>query len=55
MLRKLWADERGTETVEWAIIIGLIAVAAIAVVAVIGKKVENSFKGLNTGMTASEF
>ena len=35
-LRRFWRDEAGTETVEWAIIIGLIAVGAIVTALAIG-------------------
>jgi Flp pilus assembly pilin Flp len=39
-------DERGTETVEWAIVLGIIAVGAIAAAATIGTFVTNSFNNL---------
>ena len=52
---KFLKDERGTETVEWAIIIGLIAVGAILTAGVIGSKVNNSFTGLNANMTGGLF
>ena len=48
---KFLKDERGTETVEWAIIIGLIAVGAIVTAVLIGNKVNNAFTGLNANMT----
>jgi len=51
-LRKLWKDERGTETVEWAIILGIIAVGAIALMGTIGTWVQNSFQGLADAVTA---
>jgi Flp pilus assembly pilin Flp len=47
---KFVRDERGTETVEWAIMIGLIAVASIAVIWAIGTWVQNEFTELNTGL-----
>ncbi len=37
-------DERGTETVEWAIIIGLIAVAAIGFITTIGTEVSEQIR-----------
>jgi Flp pilus assembly pilin Flp len=49
-LRRFWADERGTETVEWAIIIGIIAVAAVATISAIGGKVANAFTRLDTAL-----
>lgn len=46
MLRKFLRDEQGTETVEWAIIIGIIAVGAIALMATIGGWVQDQFQAL---------
>lgn len=45
-LRRFWSDERGTETVEWAIMIGLIAVASIAFILTIGQWVTAQFSAL---------
>ena len=42
-------DERGTETVEWAIIIGLIAVGAITLALTIGTDVTRAFTNLAAG------
>jgi Flp pilus assembly pilin Flp len=41
-------DERGTETVEWAIIIGLIAAGAIGLAVAIGDDVERAFQNLES-------
>jgi Flp pilus assembly pilin Flp len=35
--------ERGTETVEWAIVLGLIAVPAITVIGLVGDNVDRVF------------
>jgi pilus assembly protein Flp/PilA len=43
-------DERGTETVEWAIIMGIIAVAAVGAISAIGTKVTNAFNKLNNAL-----
>jgi len=43
-------DERGTETVEWAIMGGLIAGAAIGLVVLISGHVVRAFTTLETGM-----
>ena len=43
-------EEQGTETVEWAIMIGLIAVASIAVILGIGNWVNQKFTSLQTGL-----
>jgi Flp pilus assembly pilin Flp len=37
-------DDRGTETVEWAIVLGIIAVGAIVTAATIGGYVTNAFQ-----------
>ena len=46
-------DERGTETVEWAIMIGLIAVASIGIIYTIGQWVLGRFSRLNAGLAAA--
>ena len=43
-------DERGTETVEWAIVLGLIAVAAIATITLVGDNVDRVFGVANTAL-----
>ncbi len=49
-LRRFLKDEQGTETVEWAIIIGLIAVASIGFIIAIGTWVSGKFGTLNTAL-----
>jgi Flp pilus assembly pilin Flp len=44
------ADDRGLETVEYAIIAGLIVVVVLAVIASIGSKVNNIFQTLSNGI-----
>ncbi len=46
-------NDQGTETVEWAIVIGLIAVGAIALAAEIGTHVYNAFNNLETQFEAN--
>ncbi len=46
-------DERGTETVEWAIMIGLIAVASIGLIYGIGLWVQSKFSTLAGGLNAA--
>jgi pilus assembly protein Flp/PilA len=43
-------NERGLETVEYAIIAGLIVVALIALMTAIGTKVKNKFQALNNAL-----
>ena len=53
IIKRFLTDERGTETVEWAIIIGLIAVASIAAIVSIGGWVSGKFNSLDTTLAAN--
>ena len=50
MLKRFLADESGLETVEYAIITGLIVAAAITAIAAIGSRVGAIFGNLDTTM-----
>ena len=50
MLKRFIKDDRGLETVEYAIIAGLIVVGVIATVTSIGIWVNAKFTALNTGL-----
>ena len=52
-LKRLISDERGLETVEYAIITGLIVVGVIATIASIGTWVDGKFTALDTGLAAA--
>ncbi len=49
LLKKLVADENGGEVLEYALIAGLIVVAAIAVIGAVGTKVLARWNSVNTG------
>ena len=49
-LKKLISDEQGGEVLEYALIAGLIIVAAIAVITSVGTKVLAKWNSVNTGM-----
>lgn len=51
-LRSFLSDERGLETVEYAIIAGLIVVGVIAVIATIGDEVKEKFDALLAALQA---
>jgi len=51
-LSRFLRDDRGTETVEWAIMGGLIAAAAITIVIAIGVHVKDAFTALDEGLDA---
>lgn len=39
---KLWKDEEGAEMVEWAIVVGLVVIAAIGAYTLLGQKVSET-------------
>ena len=51
LIKKFGGDDRGMETVEWAIMAALIVAGTIAVVAGIGANVSNALTALKTGTT----
>ena len=53
VVKRFLNDERGTETVEWAIMIGLIAVASIGIIFGIGQWVQRKFSALEEGLSLS--
>ncbi len=55
-LKKIWdliKDENGLETVEYAILLGLIVVASIALVVWLGGWVRSQFTSVQTTITGS--
>ncbi len=48
-IKSLWKDEDGGEILEYALIAGLIVVAAIAVITAVGGKVLARWNSLNDG------
>ena len=49
-VKKLWADDNGGEVLEYALIAGLIVVAAIAIIGSVGGKVVARWTSLNSSM-----
>jgi len=49
-IKRLWSDERGLETVEYAIITGLIVVGVISTIGLIGTWVKGKFDDLEGGL-----
>ncbi|MDP9174457.1 MAG: Flp family type IVb pilin [Planctomycetota bacterium] len=49
-IKRLLADERGGEVLEYALIAGLISVAAIAVIGAFGTKVLAKWTSVNASM-----
>jgi len=52
LLKKFLSDEQGLETVEYAIIVGLIVAGTVAVIAAIGVWVNTQFTNLQTDLNA---
>ena len=50
LLKKLVKDEQGGEVLEYALIAGLIVVAAIAVITTVGEKVLAKWEGVDNGL-----
>jgi Flp pilus assembly pilin Flp len=50
MLRNLARDERGGEVIEYALILGLIIVAAIAIIGAVGVKVLARWNSVDSSM-----
>jgi Flp pilus assembly pilin Flp len=50
LMGKLVRDEQGGEVLEYALIAGLIVVAAIAVIATVGQKVLAKWQGVSDGL-----
>ena len=51
LICKLWCDEAGMETVEWAVLAALIVAGLVAVIAGLGSNVRNKFTTLQTATT----
>lgn len=49
-IRRFLSDEKGTETAEWAIMIGLIAFTTIVIIIAICNLVQDRFTALNNGV-----
>lgn len=52
-LMRILRDEEGQGMVEYGLILGLIAVAAIAVIALLGPKIKSMFQGANDAIDAT--
>jgi len=50
VMKRFFKDEKGLETVEYAIIAGLITVAAIATITLVGAQVNQKFNDLLTAL-----
>ena len=53
LLSKFVADDRGTETLEWGLVCGLLVIGAITAIALIGPKVTTMWNNVNTAIPAA--
>jgi Flp pilus assembly pilin Flp len=50
VLGRLLRDDRGGEVIEWALVAGLIVIAAIALIGAVGTKVLARWNSVNEGL-----
>ena len=53
-LRRFLRDERGTETLEWGLVCGLIIIGAIAAIVLIGPKITDMWGDVNNEIPPKE-
>ena len=53
LCKKFWKDEKGLETVEYAIITGLIVAATVTAIGILGVWVTGQFTTVNTAVGAT--
>ena len=53
-LRRFMRDERGTETLEWGLVCGLIVIGAVAAIVLIGPKVTDMWNDVNNEIPPKE-
>ena len=53
MLKRLWTDEEGQTLIEYGLLTALIAIVAIAILSVLGRKVKDTFITVNSNMTTT--
>ena len=53
-LAQFMRDERGTETLEWGLVCGLLVIGAIAAIALIGPKVTDMWNDVNNEIPATD-
>ena len=53
-LRRFMRDQRGTETLEWGLVCGLIIIGAIAAIVLIGPKITDMWGDVNNEIPPKE-
>lgn len=52
LLRRLWAEEAGQTFVEYALLVSFVAVAVIAMMTFLGKRVRNTYSYMGNQLSA---
>ncbi|MBI2303776.1 MAG: Flp family type IVb pilin [Chloroflexi bacterium] len=47
-LRKVWSDDRGEDVAEYALVLGLVAIAAVAAIGIVGDNLNTWWTNLGT-------
>lgn len=50
LMRKFWTADDGGEVIEYALVVGLIAIVCITAIGIFGGKVKDRWDFFNTGM-----
>jgi len=50
LLANVVRDDRGTETMEWGLVCGLVVIGAIAAIVLIGPKVKTQWETINAAL-----
>jgi pilus assembly protein Flp/PilA len=53
MIKRLFVEEEGQTLIEYGLLTALIAIVAIAILAVLGRKVKDTFVTVNTGLVTT--
>lgn len=53
LLLKLWKDEEGAEVVEWALVVGLVVIGAIAGYSLLGNTIETAVNKVASSLSSA--
>jgi pilus assembly protein Flp/PilA len=53
MVKRLWFEEEGQTLIEYGLLVALIAIVAIAILSVLGRKIRDEFTTVNGAMVTS--
>jgi Flp pilus assembly pilin Flp len=50
LFKRIWSNDQGGEVIEYALVIGLIVIAAIAIIATVGVKVVGRWNSVDSSL-----